>query len=436
LPKSLSTLIPAHWVVPVDTPPIRHGFVKLDGRTGRIIAVGRLSELPLDLQQNISLSPNQTTILTPGLINTHTHLELTFDDDAIDKMSTNGTFSDWLIAVVTLTRDVNHNNNNAKAYRISRGLNQLLQDGCTTVNDISSDGLSLTVIAQKGLRGRISLEFFNPALKANEGHLKTTLAAVKHYWLHQTQTIAIGLSPHSPYNVSPQAWQWMLDQWHQQFGRPPWVHTHVAESVDEQAWLLGNPNNIDTLHQSLLQKTFTPQSTGLSSVAYLKRYGLLTPQTMLAHGVLTSDADQQIVKSFGLGLAHCPRSNYQLHQQTLLAKHWQDYPALGLGTDSLLSCPSLSVRAEARFAMALHGWTGKQTLRILTEGGARAMGLQDTIGTLTPNKAFDAVLWSIPSKVTGILSPEDIALSPNSIASQLWVDGRLIYEKSLIEELP
>jgi cytosine/adenosine deaminase-related metal-dependent hydrolase len=428
-----ASLIPAHWVVPIDGPPIPHGFVQTDPKTGLIVAVGRLADLAQADQQALTLHPHHTTVLTPGLVNTHTHLELTFNQADRALMPTTSGFADWLLAVVALTRDPTHSTPHATLARITQGIGQLRQSGCTTANDISSDGASLPLLVQHSCRGRVSLEFFHPALPPNQARLQAVLDLAEQYWPQQTPAVTLGLSPHSPYNVSPQAWQWMLSAWTKRFGTAPWVHTHVAESPDEQAWLLGQPNGLDTLHQRVLQQTFLPQAIGLSPVSYLHTNGLLNANTTIAHGVCTSTADRQTLQTVGVGLAHCPRSNHHLHGQTLLASHWQQYPAMGLGTDSSLSCPTLDIRDEARTAMALHGWDSAKALEVLTLGGATAMGLQHTIGSLTPNKAFDAVLWTLDGTEDdhATLSPQAVALSPSSVASRVWVGGRLIYTKPL-----
>ncbi len=422
------TYLWAHWVLPVSSPPIERGFIALD--KGRLSAVGAVSELPEALQhqarrffESEALNP---ILLTPGLVNTHAHLELSFE--AMIPREPGEDMTDWLFRVVACQKQ--ESTCSAQQIRCEQGVAELLRTGTTCVNDISSQGASFKALERAGLRGVVSMEFFHPDWEVlNLGQ-----------WTHRYESmfspyathdrIHPGLSPHSPYNVSPNAWQTMVEAC-----QPKLVHSHCAESKAEIAWLSGQPSSLNRLHETMLGRRFSsqPQRPAGDTVpplwmigTYLKANGLLELDSplVLTHCVYTQTSDRKLFEQAGVGVSHCPRSNLHLQGETL---HWADWDSLAisiaLGTDSRLSAPSLDMRDEARQAVACHGWSAKQALEAITLAGAKVMGLESQIGSLARGKQADVVSWRAngPSKSN---APESLWLEGSTTMEQLWVQGR------------
>jgi cytosine/adenosine deaminase-related metal-dependent hydrolase len=404
----------AQWILPVCGPAMPDAFLAVEA--GRIVAVGKRSDLSPQQQAEATAFPPHA-LVTPGLVNTHAHLELSFQ--RVIPNPPPGTMTDWLMYVVAqVSQD---STAEAKQARCRIGVAEMLHTGTTCVNDISSDGASLAVLKGAGLRGVVSLEFFHP-------HHETV--AVEHVLQRYAAMadeaddfVKIGLSPHSPYNVSPKAWQTVLAAC-----RPAVVHTHLAESQDEVAWIKGaEPDpNLNRLHQRVLKQTFSPQTTGLSPTRYLDAFGLLEPRLIAAHGVYTDAADRFLWQTHGVRLAHCPRSNHHLQGTTFGWEDWRELKVpVGLGTDSHLSTESLDLRAEARAAMAVHGWTAEEALRVMTLGGAEVMGLTYKVGTLEPGKAADFVCW-VPQATHRDTAPEAQVLSNSTHCHSVYVAGETL----------
>jgi len=150
---------------------------------------------------------------------------------------------------------------------------------------------------------------------------------------------------------------------------------------------------------------------------------LLNSRTVMAHAIHTSERDRALLAQAGVSVAHCPRSNLALHGRTLKASEWKPYDIpLTLGTDGRLSTENLDLRAEARCAMQLHGWTAIEALKGMTVEGSRALRLSEQVGTLTPGLAADLVLWQCAEPQS--LSPEAQVLLPKTQVKQVLIAGQ------------
>ncbi len=408
------SILTARWVLPVSAEPIQNGYVAVGN--GKIKTVGRLADLPAG---HAYPPPEEDTLLTPGLVNCHTHLEQSFAEP-IGKLE-GEPFTEWLCKVVQTLKA--SSSAGEKTARCQAGAQELLETGATCVNDIASGKESLLTLDAQGLRGVVSLEVFHPG---NEPvRIEHWLAAYRDLQEGYTDhaRLRIGLSPHSAYNVSPAAWRAIVEAC-----KPALMHSHLAEFEDETRYLQGKASCIKDLHQRILGQRFYPACHAPSPTAYLHGHQLLNARTVLAHAIHTTAADRECLQAAGVGIAHCPRSNLALHGQTLRACDWQDFDIpMGLGTDGRLSTSDLDLRAEARCAMQQHGWSAAQALKAMTLDGARVMGMAEAIGSLTPGKWADLVLWKAQPFAS---SPESALLSASTQAQQVLIAGQNRYKRA------
>jgi 5-methylthioadenosine/S-adenosylhomocysteine deaminase len=434
----------AHWVIPVSGSPIQHGVLEVCNDVITAVcpsAMSAVTELEASTIPEGKTDDSSRFLITPGLINAHTHLEQSFPESipcqlqssmagtASDCYSASASdpFTDWLEKVSRLLKSTGQD----KSLRGSRGVFEVLSTGTTTVNDIASGDEILKSLSQSGLRAVVSLEVFHPAAcPVNTQHwitqyrqMQETLASLN------SKTLQLGLSPHSLYNVSPPAWKALV-----QTLQPSLVHTHLAEFEAEGYYLQGITNTgIHKLHQRLLNQSFQPAFQARTPTLFLEQSGLLNLNTnwIIAHAVETSATDRDILRAANVGVVHCPRSNVALHHKTL---NWTDWvqsdiqPALG--TDGRLSTATLDLREEARFAMQRHGWHARQALQAMTLDGARAMHLQASIGSLTIGKKADFVLWKMSNRVNRDTSPEEQVLDVETAVYKVFVNGQCVYDAS------
>lgn len=422
------TLWLARWVLPVASPAIDGGYVL--ARDGDIQSIGAFSDLPEDwrshLQNRYEQAYRQGLLISPGLINAHTHLEQSVGTIALMPDSSTPDMAAWLVEAKPKLDRLN-SDSEYQSRVIEQGINELLASGTTCINDISRLGATLEPLNQANLRGTVSLEFFHPNTETlNEAFLTPVLERyvslssdyAKHPFLR------VGLSPHSPYNVSPIAWRWMLDKVAGLHQEPPIIHTHLSESQAECDYLAGKPSGIDSVHQAYVGKTFPVATPMPTPVQYLSSHGLLTKKLIAAHGVYLCQQDAVELKQHQIGIAHCPRSNVYLQGRTI---DWQlcqnNNIPVGLGTDGHLSTPGLDVRAEARIARIYHYLNAADTIRLMTVSAAQVLGLEDTIGRLQKGFAADLALWKPADHEMG-LSPEEQLLSPQTQCVGTWVSSK------------
>src|SRR5262249_27724879 len=155
------------------------------------------------------------------------------------------------------------------------------------------------------------------------------------------------------------------------------------------------------LSESQDEQTQVKAKYGKTSTEHLRDLGLLRRGVLGAHGVWLSDSDRKILREAGVGVAHCPQSNMKLASGAApVAAMLRDHDRLGLGTDGAASNNDLDMFEEMLTAalLAKHASVdptaapAPAVLEMGTLGGARALGMEDRLGSLEPGKRADLVV--------------------------------------------
>ncbi len=441
----------ADWVLTPQQPPKPFHKVLFDDRLGTIIAVEPMTsdEITTWQAERGQTRAEGMVVLTPGLINAHAHTEL-YNDEPFP-LEPDQTMADWLMQVMAHRQLDSPDFEAILQEAVRQSVTVMMKTGTTCINDISTRGLSFPVFEQLGVRGVISPEFFHPKPVMNGDlsdlipkqfiEIMTTLA---HQWSAHPR-VKLGVSPHAPYNVSPSAWQSVmqslssLDIW--------LIHSHIAETLHEVLWVMGQENALNAVHERFMGGTVAPETAAESPLDYVN--SVLKSRTVLAHGVFLNPDDMDAMAQKDVRIVHCPRSNLWLNihmppPRTLaLNAAIANGVKVGLGTDSALSCPSLDMRDEARIAQHLHGLSAQAAFELVTLGSAQAMFWEEHIGRLETGYQADIVLWHLPSDVMpqpqADMSHElDEAiqmslyatwLSPKTQCHQVWIAGQHLYTR-------
>ncbi|MCH7768154.1 MAG: amidohydrolase family protein [Nitrospinae bacterium] len=402
------TLFAADWVVPVASPPIPEGGVLVEGP--RIVEVGRAQALRrAGVDEVRDLSGH---LLLPGLVNAHTHLELSF---LKGRISPSLPFDGWIEALVGELREADEA---TLADAARSGLAELTANGTTAVGDISRSGISHPIIADSGLKGVVFVEVlgFHPdheqrALDAAVGTLER-LAARPESPLH------VGITPHAPYSTSPALYRGAAGLARTR-GLP--LAVHLAETPEEELFVREGRGPLrDLLARFGLWYGDFP-IPGCSPVEYLESLGVLAGALAVHCNTVTDDEDIGRLAAAGAPVVLCPASNAWFGRPSRhpLPLMLEAGLLCALGTDSLASNDRLDLLSEMTLCAASHPELAPETvLHMATDWAAEALGLSGRCGSLEAGKAADLVALRLPagdikepvSWVVGEATGEDVAL--------------------------
>jgi 5-methylthioadenosine/S-adenosylhomocysteine deaminase len=411
----MTSIYSARWVLPISSPVIENGAIATEGST--IIAVGPRTEIVSRFPDSRIEDFGEAAIL-PGFVNAHSHLELTVMRGFLEREEND--FVAWLrkltIARLAMTAE-------DLLVSATRGAIEAARAGVTCVGDASSAARQgMKALQAVGLRGIVYQESFGPDPKLAEENVAKLREQISELRRIENEVVRVGVSPHAPYTVSgPQLElisRFALDE------QIP-LMTHAAES---QAEALFMREGVGPFAEGLRARGIEWQAPRISTIQYLKRYGVLETRPLLAHCINVDESDLELIKQSSAGIAHCPKSNAKLgHDRAPFAEFIASGVKVGLGSDSVASNNSCDMLEEARFATLLARLgrcssptvregsvssdsepigalpdgratapvSAEQALYAATLGGARAMGRDDQIGALSPGMQADITVVSL-----------------------------------------
>ncbi len=393
--------IRAGSVHPVTAPPIEDGAVLVDDR-GRIAAVGPEALVPTPAAAERRDFPGAA--LVPGLVNTHTHLELTH----LAGKNPEREFARWIRTIRALKDATTPDEFHRSA---EQGVRDSWAAGVTCVADTGSTGAAMAVLHELGGRGVVYQEVFGPDPVQTPTSIVELEQALGRLGGLASAQLRLGVSPHAPYTVSERLYR-AVDDLARAAGLP--VAIHLAESREETELVReGRGPFADALRARGVQVARVARSP----VQYLGQLGVLERATacLCIHCVQVDQDDVELLRRAGVSIAHCPRSNRAHgHGAAPLAAFRRAGLRVGLGTDSVVSTGDVDLWSEAIAA----GLAGEEALRMLTIEGARALGLESEIGSLEAGKQADLAVFPF----TVLHGP-----SPCSGAVLTVVAGRVVH---------
>jgi cytosine/adenosine deaminase-related metal-dependent hydrolase len=348
--------------------------------------VGPAADLPPAADRVIEA---QGMVLLPGLVNTHHHLYQTLTRALPDAQ--NVELFDWLKTLYSLWAGLT-----GEAVYVSAltALSELVLSGCTTVADHlylypNDSRIDNEIHAAQELGVRFHPSRGSMSLGQSKGGLPpdsvvededTVLAdcerVVEQYHDPAPYSMCrIVIAPCSPFSVTPD-----LMRASAAFARERGLtlHTHVAETLDEEAFCL--------------------HKFGVRPVELMQQLDWVGSDVWWAHCVHLNDDEIELMAETSTGVAHCPSSNMRLGSGIARIRDMVDAGVkVGLAVDGSASNDSSHMLAEARQAMLLQrvkqgasALSAEEALWLGTRGGAATLG-RDDIGTLTPGMAADFI---------------------------------------------
>jgi 5-methylthioadenosine/S-adenosylhomocysteine deaminase len=370
--------IRAGRIHPVTSPPIDDGAVLIDGG-GRISAIGPHSRVAQPRRGTALHFPDAE--LLPGLVNCHTHLELSHLGGGVKHAEPE--FLKWIRRIRELKEQTSAEQFDEAA---AAGVRDCWARGVTCVAETGSTGAVMRALHDLGGRGIVYQEVFGPdPAKAGES-MSELLAVLQPLRRLATSQLVVGVSPHAPYTVSRPLYEAAAGFARRE--RLP-VAVHVAESREEVALVC---DGAGPFAEALDRRGISVVTQRCSPVAYLVRLGVIGRGTLCIHCVHVDDADIELLRAIKATVAHCPRSNLEHSAGVFPLKRFREAAIpVGIGTDSIVSVGDLDLWADAEAA----GLRGDAAIRALTIEGARALGWDQEIGSLEVGKAGDVIVQTV-----------------------------------------
>jgi cytosine/adenosine deaminase-related metal-dependent hydrolase len=430
-------LLGAHVVtMDDDGTEFAKGWVLVDG--GFVAAVG--GGAPPDANSQVDLGG---AVVTPGLVNTHHHLYQTLTRARAQEAD----LFTWLKTLYPVWARLDAEAEYAAA---RTGLAELALSGCSTVFDHhyvfprgesglieaevqAASELGLRIVASRGSMDLGESDGGLPPdslVEKPDAVLADTERLVGR--LHDPEPgarVQIAVAPCSPFSVTGTLMEASAEL-ARRLGVP--LHTHLAETVEEEAYCL--------------------ELYGCRPVEYLERLGWLAEDVWCAHCVHLSAEDIGRFGRSGTGVAHCPTSNLRLGAGVAPVRELLDEDVrVGLGVDGSASNERSDLVLEVKEALLVARGRGgpaaltvRESLRLATRGGAAVLRRED-IGSIEPGKCADLAVWRTDG--LELAGAEDVVaglvLSGPHGVDRLYVggeevvrDGRLVRadEEAIAEE--
>lgn len=406
-------ILRARIILPVSRPPIEDGAIAIAGN--RIVSIGRWRDLKPDNTGEI-VDMGQSVLL-PGLVNAHCHLDYTHMGGNIPQPRS---FADWIKAVVALKGAWSYAD---FARSWLDGAKMLLRTGTTTVADVEAvpelipDMWAATPLRVISFRELISL-------KSRFAVHEQMDKAVSEWAALPDAAFRAGLSPHAPYTTSPELLRLATRAAQEHNWR---LATHVAESEQEFEMFMYRHGALYDWLKS--QRDMSDCGLG-SPVRHLEGCGYLTENLLAVHVNYLWRDDAALVGRRKVSVVHCPRSHAYFRHLLFPRTELEAAGAnICLGTDSLASAlkvrnqpMELNMFAEMRaLASNAPDLAPAAILKMATSNGAQALGRKGELGELCSNALADFVSIPFAGRTSEVF--EAVVHHPGE-ASASMIDGQ------------
>jgi 5-methylthioadenosine/S-adenosylhomocysteine deaminase len=354
-------------------PPLYGGYVAVRGR--RIAAVGRPG--PQGLPPAREVLDAQGALVLPGLVNTHSHAPMVWFRGLADDLP----LQQWLTEVIFpaesawLTPERVYLGAQLAAAEMIRGGTTTVADGYFYAGEVRR------ALDRAGLRGVVAqgvLDFPVPGVPDPKDNLKVAACFLESGQAAAAGGIVSGVFCHAAYTCGPETLRQAKELARQRHVR---FFIHLAETREEVADVR--------------------RRTGLTPAAYLESLGVLDAQTVVVHAAWLTPEEIDLLARREVKVSHCPESNLKLAAGVApLPELLAAGVTVGLGTDGAASNNNLDLWGEMSLAARLHKvWRldptllpAAQAVALATREGARVLGLEEAVGTLTPGKEADLIV--------------------------------------------
>ncbi len=352
------------------------------------------------------------TIIYPGLINTHVHLEFSANRTTLEY----GEFMRWLHSVIEHRDELV---SKCDDRTMTQACNQMLTSGITTFGAISSFGVELEVCKRVPQKVTFFNEIIGSDAKTADILYGDFLERVENSKAaNKDEKITTAIAIHSPYSVHPIVLQKAVSL-AKQNGYP--LSTHFLESPAEREWLESNEGGFATFFAK-----FFGSSQAITTIDEFMHQFNSYP-TLFVHCTQTTKEERAYLASQGHSIAHCPRSNRLLGCGRLEIEDWSGNMAIA--TDGLSSNWSLNLWDEMRSALMMHSHLPLEELadrlmRSATIEAAKSIG--SDAGRIEIGAPADLIAVSLPDRCENLSALSLHAILHTTTADSIYIDGEAV----------
>ena len=383
----MPALYRATWVLPIAAPPIRDGWVAVD--RGRITAVGGAATVP-ESTAVTSITDLGAAAILPGLVNAHTHLELSWMHGRVPPEDS---MPRWAAALMALRRSVSGEPEEpiVEAIRAARAA------GTSVVGDVTNTLGAYEPLLDSDLSAAIFRELLGFNAPDPARVVSDAVSALRE--LTPVEWLRPYPAAHAPYSVSPDLFRAIASV----NGDGP-LSVHLGESDEEVRFLRDGTGAWRDLLGSIgaWNDRWTPP--GCTPVEYLERLGLLSERLIAVHCVQAGDNELRRLMAAGATVVTCPRSNQWTGAGVPpIERFYASGVRVAIGTDSLASVDNLSMFDEmAAVRRIAPSVPAARILESATRAGAKALGFDADFGTIEPGKRADLIAVRLPPSVDDV----------------------------------
>ncbi len=417
---NIDTLIEAKWIVPVEPENMvleDHAIAIHEGHILELLPIADAAN-KFTAEKTHRLSNH---LLIPGLINTHTHAAMSLFRGLSDDRSLMNWLNEhiWPAEQTVVSADFVHDGTR-------HAIAEMIRCGTTCFNDMyffpDQTAHVASVAGIRAMVGMIVIDF--PSAWARNTAEYFHKGEEIHDIFRHHPLIHTCFAPHAPYTVNDESLQ-RIAVHAEELDVPITIHLHeIAHEVEESV------NN-----------------TGERPIKRLERLGLLSPRLVAVHMTQLDESDISLAKKYGINVVHCPQSNLKL-ASGFCPVHTLENSGINiaLGTDGAASNNDLDMIGEMQTAALLakgvaanaEALPAFSALKMATLNGARALGLDDRIGSLTAGKYADITAIHMNTiECQPIYDPVSqlvYSVSRDQV-SDVWVDGKHLLDNGRLTTL-
>jgi 5-methylthioadenosine/S-adenosylhomocysteine deaminase len=411
--QTIDTLISAQWVVPIEPAGLVLEDHAVAVHLGKVVEVlpESVAREKFAARRHIALPQH---VLIPGLINLHTHAAMTLMRGLADDLP----LMTWLSGHVW-PAEGRHVSDEFVYDGSLLACAEMLRAGVTCFNDMyffpEATARAALAARMRAMLGIIAIEF--PSAYAADADTSINKGLAARDTFGGESLLGFALAPHAPYTVSDRTFERIVTL-ARELDIP--IHIHLHET-----------------HEEIAQ---SEREYGMRPLLRLDHLGVLGPNLIAVHAIHLTPQEIELLAQTGCHVAHCPASNLKLASGFAPVKALFDKGVnTGIGTDGAASNNRLDMMAEIRLAALLaKGASGDaaaipaaQALAMSTINAARALGLDEQIGSIIAGKRADLIAielsqleatpcFDVVSHIVYVCSRENV--------SHVWVDGELLLD--------